>query len=177
MLCPPNGVSVVRSVSICLVAVFGGSLLISSCDQSRPVPQPSLPETRASAAQATSDARRVTYELREKCGRDAMDWFKHFHEGDEVPAGLGIVTTQNEYNNHYNEKLNRCYALVLNTQLIAKGLCALNTMSLVDVNENSKVGDYFKNCKAPTPIRCSVAGEVCTSQEQFEQLVAPYLTN
>jgi hypothetical protein len=105
-----------------------------------------------------------------------MGWFKQFHEGDSV-ADQVALTTQNEYRNHYNEKLNRCYALVLNTRMLVKDLCALNTMSLIDVNENNQIGDYFKNCRGPKPLRRTVAGQACTSQEEFEALVTPYLTN
>lgn len=105
-----------------------------------------------------------------------MAWFKHFHEDDAASNPIAL-TTQNEYQNHYNERLNRCYALVLNTRMLTKSLCALNTMSLVDVNENNQVGDYFKNCKSPTPLRCSVAGQICNLEDNFKDLAAPYLTD
>jgi hypothetical protein len=157
------------------VGAFISCFLISSCDQSHQVTPVPAAEAQSRVVEA-SDTRKVIYELREKCGRDAMDWFKHFHEVDDALPSV-VQTIQNEYSDHYNEKLNRCYAMVLTTQILTKNLCPLNTMSLVDVNENVMVGDFFKNCDAPTPVRCSVAGKACASQEQFKQLAAPYLTN
>ena len=51
-------------------------------------------------------------ELREKCGQDARDWFGHIN--DRENNFKGAYVTQ-DYTNHYNEHLNRCYLVLIST--------------------------------------------------------------
>jgi hypothetical protein len=121
---------------------------------------------------------RIAYDLREKCGRDAREWFKHTQE-DNVIASKAVLTTQNEYRNHYSDKANRCYAWVLNTQMVTVGHDAsqyTNTMLLVDVNENRELGRFFKNSLKDVPAKCDVEGQPCASQETWKTLADPYMT-
>ena len=143
-----------------------GTALLTACDN-KPTPTTASPTPNP----------RLIYELREKCGKDASDWFKREH-GDQVDAVPTIVTVQNEYTNHYNEHLNRCYAIVLNAHLISSAqhkIHSIKSASLVDVNENHEVGTYFINSESTTPLKCSVDDHQCGSIDEWQQLSAPYM--
>jgi len=150
-----------------MILLGASAVLLGSCHKETPLP----------AAQPSGNAR-VVYELREKCGKDANEWFKREHSNDGVLDGDVITTIQDEYTNHYNEKLNRCYALVLKSTLIhaPKGKHG-NTKSatLVDVNENAETGSYFENDESARPIKCFVRDSVCGSLTEWNALASPYM--
>ena len=142
-----------------IAALAFGVALLASCDRNLP----------ADASPPTPDARAI-YELREKCSKDAAEWFKREH--GEVDT-LGF-TIQNEYTNHYSEKLNRCFALWLNAAFPGKDL-SLKNAALVDVNENREVGKYFSNSRNASYGKCSVANVSCASWDEWHALATPYM--
>jgi hypothetical protein len=100
----PSEAKVSKATSAGLLMLL---LLISaSCGNSAPPP---------SAVQSPSPAAnpRIVYEMREKCGRDAREWFQHFYGNDPEP--VGGFAFNNDFKNHYNERLNRCYAVLERT--------------------------------------------------------------
>jgi hypothetical protein len=144
-----------------------------SCSETTP-PSPNGPA-------ATSTLRppdpRVVYDLREKCGRDAREWFQHFH-ADDVGYPPTTVAIQNEYSNHYNERLNRCYAIWLNAKIINapgnKG--STKAMDLFEVNDNQDLGRFFMNSKSDKPVDCYVGDQHCDSQQEWQALADPYMS-
>jgi hypothetical protein len=143
------------------------------------VPPSNLAPNVASArlAPVTDRDRGVNLELQEKCGRDAREWFKEFHEGDSVATGP-VVTLQNEYSNHYSEKRSRCYALVLQSTSISRGAkpaALLHTMLLADVNENREIGRFFENTSGSVPVKCNLDDHGCSSQQEWQSLAAAYM--
>jgi hypothetical protein len=110
--------------------------------------------------------------------KDASEWFKREHANEAMADDRDIFTIQNEYTNHYNEHLNRCYALVLIARLIhpAKGK-EVNTKgaTLVDVNENREIGNYFSNSESGPPVKCSVKDSQCGSLAEWRALATPYM--
>src|SRR5580700_5759860 len=85
-----------------------GVLLVSaiwSCERHAEPP----PAPRA-APPTVRDTRVATYELQEKCAKDASVWYKHWWE--DGPPVAGLISN---YTNHYNAKLGRCYLIVNST--------------------------------------------------------------
>jgi hypothetical protein len=138
----------------------------------------STPSAAAKLSPEHAQTPGIVYDLREKCGRDARDWFQHFHGADinsDVPSAF--ITTQDEYSNHYNETLNRCYALVLISKMITseKGV-RTQEMDLVEVNENRQLGRFFINSTLDKPMYCNVEDQKCNSQAEWANLTAPYMS-
>jgi hypothetical protein len=123
--------------------------------------------------QASSD-----FDLQAKCAKDSRAWFNENWHGDKDT----ILLT---YTNHYNKSQNKCFILVeyhynmfVNTWT--------NHMTLWDVYENEKYGDFALNTTstfkptyqtAESLITCEVYGKKCTTTDGFNNLVRPYLNN
>jgi len=103
---------------------------------------------------------RETFELAEKCGKDAAEWFKRSSDN-----------TIGRYTNHYNRRSNRCYALHvghINPQ--NNDICE----SLYDVNENRELGWYMAVTKVS--VICQVEAKKCSSFQEWRVLVKPYMS-
>jgi hypothetical protein len=144
-----------------MVAAF----LVSSCDR-QPVSPPA--STPAPAPAPVRDTRVATYELQEKCAKDASAWYKHWWEDGPAIAGL----TSN-YTNHYNAKLGQCFLIVSSAIYGKKGTTESKT--LIDVLENRDLAAFDKWSGKDTPMRCEVAGVSCTSASEWDALTKPYL--
>jgi hypothetical protein len=153
-----------RTILLVLLVECGAALLASCDRKAAPSPSPDL---------------RVAYELREKCGKEAGDWFKREYGDDASADGGGVSTIQNEYTNHYNSKMNQCYALVLNAKLVFPGQgkdeVNVKRAALVDVNENRTIGAYFFNSERGSPVACIVGDHKCESLAEWQALVTPYM--
>jgi hypothetical protein len=149
--------------------------LSASCSETTP-PSPNGPG--APSTSRAPDPRGI-YDLREKCGRDAREWFQHFH-ADDVGYPPTTVAVQNEYSNHYNERLNRCYAIWLNAKIVNapgnKGSATTKAMDLFEVNDNQDLGRLFMTSKSDVPVDCYVGDQRCGSQKDWEALAAPYMS-
>jgi hypothetical protein len=119
---------------------------------------------------------RVAFDLQERCGRDARDWFQHFY-GDGQSHGKDFSSSN--YTNHYNAKLNRCFAVVSSFSTLrdekTKQTKSSDDRHLVDINENKDVGSYFKFSDMSGPMQCSVGENRCASQGEWEATVASYM--
>ena len=163
--------SVGRVGSIMLAA-----LVSTSCGNNTPSPPPK-------AASAPAPNPRVVYELREKCGKDAREWFDH-NNLEEGAAAAGILMNS-DFTNHYNEHLNRCYAVLIETGTMfhsqwpsdkTKQMVMTLDKHLVEVAENKDVGHFFINSTIDKPISCNVGDQTCGSREEWDRLVAPYMS-
>jgi hypothetical protein len=91
-------------MAACVIVVLGLALL-TSCAKA---PAPPRPAASAPAAQPLVSAS-ASYEVKEKCARDARDWYKHAWEDARTPAGTQALSS---YTNHYNARLGQCWVLV-----------------------------------------------------------------
>lgn len=156
------------TTALLVLLLVGGAALLASCDQ-KPVHQTLAPPPKPDS--------RVVYELREKCGKDAADWFKREHESDGVIPN-SVLPLRNEYSNHYNERLNRCYAVVLRVDAFVRPKSeslTLQNATLADVNENREVGKYFANSNNAAYTKCSVEDSRCQSYEEWQALAKPFM--
>lgn len=100
---------------------------------------------------------KVDYELQDKCGKRSEEWFKREYDG------LGFHCS---YKNHYNNKLNKCFILVSQTD------SGYNEV-LFDVHENNKLGGYTFFTQGSES--CSMTGTECHSRKDWDKLVKPYM--
>jgi hypothetical protein len=160
-------------VGIAVITAF----LLTSCDE-----KPQTPSAVAPSITPPAPDPRAMYDLREKCGRDAQEWFLRFYGTDPAPIG-GLAFTQ-DFKNHYNERLNRCYAVLSRTGMgmIAqhpgdktKDLVQTLDKHLFEVNENNDMGRFFINTQSSAPLNCRIVDQQCASLKEWESLAAAYM--
>lgn len=115
------------------------------------------------------------YELQEKCGKTTRDEFRR-------EWGNGIVNTKDSqmvsnYQSHYNKKLNKCFYLLTTTTYIkTKDLnSSMEMRSLWDIQENKSYGEL--DTTLTRLFKCTVGVNRCSSKEQWETLVIPYMND
>jgi hypothetical protein len=122
------------------------------------------------------------YDLQAKCSKDARAWFNENWSRDKDTILL-------DFTNHYNKTQNKCLVLVEYHYSSAAGPNATlwtNDMTLTDVYENVKMASFGENHYTyfkPTintsdnVIICEVLSQKCKSIDEFNTLLAPYLSN
>ena len=117
----------------------------------------------ATSAAGQGLSRKDIYELQERCGHSARELFdRDFPKEDR--KGLENFT------NHYNVRLNKCFLLEENTTFLrGEGKSKkIKTMSLVDVQDNKSYGDF-------SPFGCDVQEQKCRTEQEFRALIRPYV--
>jgi hypothetical protein len=149
---------------------------------SRPAPPP--PPAAAPAPTLKGPTAKEIYELRERCAKDAREWFKQNYSEPQEPipvtGGGSVASVPPTYENHYSQAQNACFAVLSQMtsftysakQASKNNLIQSNT--LWDVNENSQLGAFVvKNFNEVTA--CKVVGTQCMTKEQWMDLARPYL--
>jgi len=119
---------------------------------------------------------RSIFELQERCAEQARKSFNDMGYNKKDMAG---------FENHYNEKLNKCFVEITNTQTVARGE-VMTTRMIFDALEGKNYGEYFwqtekgKKYWEVAPFVCDViapSGEkqFCKSDEEFKELMKPYM--
>ena len=124
----------------------------------------------------TPDAR-ILFELREKCGNDAQEWFKlEYGAGGPWKSEPGDDESS-DYVDHYSEALNRCFAATTTIGIshATEKPVGLITRHLFDVNENRQLGGFSKYSDNPNPSRCNVGQKKCASDSEWNGLAAFYM--
>ena len=117
------------------------------------------------------------YELQERCSKRTEDLFKKEY-GNYIVSNEAGTTTSN-YTNHYNRKLNKCFILVTQTHIpkdkeTREKLGVSIEKTLVDINENKLYGHFFKFSNGGLTV-CKVLGKHCSSDNEWNALVMPYM--
>ena len=105
------------------------------------------------------------YELQDICRKSSQEYFIN----QLVSKSLG--ETNWEYENHYNNKLNKC-------SMLATGIYKNGDMikKLINVNENKEYGFYVSiGNKGNGHESGEFLGKLCKSQDEWNSLVKPYL--
>ena len=112
------------------------------------------------------------YELQERCGKSAAEFFKKKYGTDLDYAGSG---TTHHYNCHYNQKLNKCFILITGTFNRTKDAEEKISMmiELYDVQENALYGLFST---LPEKLSCTFLGVDCPSKTVWDKLIAPFMT-
>lgn len=96
------------------------------------------------------EQKKMQYELQEKCAKDAEDFLDRVKAGKVVGGllgGLGIGEKQDikQIQNHYSARFNKCFVSIDDTvtwELNGKGGDDREEVSLWNVNDNNKIGDF-----------------------------------
>lgn len=163
------------ALTVLLVGVVS-IVFLHACGQ-RAAPPTTSSQPNSESAPKPPDPREI-FELREKCAHEALLWFKELY-GSSGYSKSGDTESRSDYTNHYNLNSNRCFALVSSTNITSDSKTHKMSMavarSLVDVQENRTLGDYFKSNDLPVPTLCSFGESSCTSQIDWEQHAKPYM--
>lgn len=130
-------------------------------------------------AQVAKQNAAADFDLQAKCSNAAKLWFR-----ENWGRGTDKDDTLMDFSNHYNKGSNQCFILVENHRRIGAGSSWVNHMSLWDVFENSKYGDFveghyldYQLKDTPNLATCEVSEKKCSSVEQFNSFVQPYMSN
>jgi hypothetical protein len=118
------------------------------------------------------------YDLQARCSKDSKVFFNQNYSRDKDTMML-------DFSNHYNVASNQCLILVEYHFSNRSGKSWLNNMSLYNVYENAKYGDYLEehvigfdhDDPIDKVITCEMFNEKCTSLDQFNKFVQPYMNN
>jgi hypothetical protein len=113
--------------------------------------------------------------IKESCSRRAEEFFRH-EWGNGIVASKDETTTVDS-TNHYNMKLHACFQrLTINTK---NKEMVVTTITIADVSEQRVIATYGKSIANKTNVfkqtACSVDGQRCESQDQWESQVAHYM--
>lgn len=141
--------------------------VIVSCTNAE-TPSQQMAPAGASPAPTVPDPR-IVYDLREKCGREAREWFKQAW-GDGAPKDMPVTA---DYTAHYNQQLNRCYLLL---EVTTSGKTnVMKDKSLLDVSENKGLADLSQSSKFEQPTQCTIGNQSCVSHADWDAFVAPFM--
>jgi hypothetical protein len=135
-------------------------------------------DTRVSKNETTAD-----YDLQAKCSKDARAWFNENWSRDKDTVLL-------DFSNHYNKKGNKCFIFVeyhYNNRFVGQGGTGwTNHMSLWDIYENSKYGEFVENhytyfkptiTTSDQLVTCDMFDQKCKSMDEFNSFMRPYLND
>ncbi len=109
------------------------------------------------------------FNLSQKCSEEAQ---KYFNSNWKYLSNIKNI----DYNNHYNNLLNKCFILVDIDiyETISDVKKITNYRILEDIQENLRYGFLMIN---NPDFECEVSGEECYSIGDFELKVKPYMSN
>lgn len=162
-----------------LVMLVAAALLVSTgCDSDRIA---NLEKQNKELQTELSKSRNAVaeYDLQSKCSKDARGWFSENWNRDKDSILL-------DYTNHYNKGLNKCFIVVEYHYRFMTADSWMNHMSLWDVSENSKYGEFSEShvvLQKPDfkiedkVVECEVAGKKCTDLQGFNQIARAYMND
>jgi hypothetical protein len=137
-------------------------------------------EKKNKELQAQLDKQKLgNLESQAKCSRDAKVWFSEQWQRDKSTLVL-------DYKTHYNEKMNRCFILVEFNYDVSKSGSWVNDLSLWDVYENGKYGQFSESHIVSTNshignvdrvVVCNVPSQRCKTASEFDALLSQYMNN
>ena len=122
-------------------------------------------------ASVKSKSEMESFALQEKCAKNAEEFFNYF------VTDLTKRQTD-EFSNHYNLKLNKCFVLITHYMGNAHGMY---TQDLYDAVEKKVYGSYAwqsqdgKKFWEVPPITCEMLGKTCFSEDEFNAFVKDYM--
>lgn len=160
-----------------IAILLGFSALLFACSDAKPPVAAAKPP----AAVAEPEYRRSAnedYELQERCGKRAEEWFTR-EWGRTGRVDTPDATTIPSYENHYNRRFNKCFVLLTVSSIPKNQRKSDNSesKSLFDINEQKDYGEYFEFSKATEPSMCWVQESNCKSRASWEALAAPYMAD
>jgi hypothetical protein len=128
------------------------------------------------ARSCLAESNKVQYELQARCGNQARDIYaKDWNSNEIANTKDGQIVTS--FENHYNLTLNKCFYLFTATSYITKGAQPSSNLSLIllDVNDNSEIGEFYQSQNQDKPSWCYVSDTTCHSKGEWQSLIKPYM--
>ena len=116
------------------------------------------------------------YELQERCGKQAENWFRsEWGHAGVTNTKKGQATAN--YRNHFNGAMSKCFVLLtyLDLPYKDKKQSPSTQITLFDVNENKEYGTFFKFANSELLFQCDVEKRHCKSRDEWETMIAPYM--
>jgi hypothetical protein len=169
-------------VNVRLHLVFAVVILIlAGCDQESQNQKIASLEKANQELKATVEKSHAVeeYDLQAKCSKDAKAWFNENWQTDKDTLLL-------DFTNHYNKSMNKCFILVEYHYSVGKEGTWTNDMTIWDVYENVKYGNFGLNTYVhykPTfesteeVITCQVGSAKCKTIQEFNGLAGQYMNN
>ncbi len=164
-------------VKSALLITFGMLIIATGCDRERVARLEK--ENLELKAEVSETRTALDYDLQSKCSKDAKGWF---HEAWAADKNTILLKSSN----HYNKKLNACFAVVeYHFYLPADKSTWVNEIALWNVYEDSDYGSFREhhrrqavNSQSPHNIfACRVLDKKCSSLKSFVELVRPYMND
>lgn len=133
------------ALSILIVFITTSFMSLAGCNKER---------SSVSKKQLKEDKEQL--ELQNKCGKISKDFFwKNYNANDH-------------YRYHYNKKLNQCLMVTTETGVLGR------KKELLDAYENNTYGIIRIN-KEKKVTTCDVLKKICTTEEEWDSFVKPYM--
>ena len=177
----PHADDVHFPTTVRLYLAFAAMILMAGCDQQSQDQKIASLEKANQELKAEVEKSHATeeYDLQAKCSKDAKTWFKENWERDKDTLLL-------DFTNHYNKSMNKCFILVEYHYSVGKDGAWTNDLTLWDVYENVKYGNFINNNyisykpKVETTeevITCELGSAKCKTIQEFNGLAGPYMNN
>lgn len=111
------------------------------------------------------------HELREKCGKYCKEYFSKTYGNGMIEVGDGQENWT--YDNHYNEKLNKCFILTTTLVSTKNKMYGGKRKEIFDILEKTSYGEFLMI--DGQLIFCNVLEEKCKSESEWDLLVKPYM--
>jgi hypothetical protein len=117
------------------------------------------------------------YELQERCGKQAKEFFQRKY-------GDGVFKTKDgqqeiDYSNHYSKKFNKCFVQITTNNVRYKNKMPEVVTSfeilILNISENKEYGRFVNIYSKDKPALCRVANESCHDILEWEALIKPYM--
>ncbi len=114
------------------------------------------------------------YELQERCSKRTAEVF-HTDENNITNTDKGQSITG--YENHFSETFNKCFAREAITNFNRKSSKSPSNLfyGVWDVNESKLMASILKLLQDDKVITCFVNGKKCHSEDEFNELIKPYM--
>jgi hypothetical protein len=113
-----------------------------------------------------------TYELQERCGKQAAEYFKQ--EYGNGTSGTKDWLQTADYSNHYNKINNKCFVLLTISNIPYKDKASRTFKMLFDLNEHKEYGGFLE-FGTDKPSLCKVSGTFCNSEDEWDALAKPFI--
>lgn len=162
--------------------VFAAVLLIlAGCDQDAQNQRMANLEKSNQELKAEVDKSHAVeeYDLQAKCAKDSKAWFNDNWQSDKDTLLLNFT-------DHYNKSMNKCFIEVEYHYNSGADGSWSNLITLWDVYENVKYGNFSLNTyirykpkfeSSEEVITCEVNGQKCKTIQEFGNLATQYMSN
>jgi len=153
-------------------------LLLSGCHDERDAKITELTKRVNQLEQRRDEINpKALYELQEQCRKHSEEYFKECYKEPTYRDKAGDYWVAS-FICHYNKKLNKCFMLLTSTcypnNPSKDKLGVFTTKQLLDANEYRDYGNYSKGTKSLF-MECKVDDKQCSSEEEWDALVKPYM--